>query len=191
MALVLIRHTRVAIADGQCYGRLDVPLAGSATVDIAAVLGRVAPVSVVVSSPATRCRQLAVALASRDGCPLQFEPALRELDFGEWEGRSWSEIDRAQSDPWALDPWNLAPPGGESEAAMWTRLQHWIEDGCDGRAQRLAIVAHGGPLRLLRCHFERRPFEQRWSRSLAPGEVVELRGDTDVSAPARSGQESA
>lgn len=197
MALVLIRHTRVAIADGHCYGRLDVPLAGSAAADIADVLVRVAPVTVVVSSPATRCRQLSVALAARDGCPLQFEPALQELDFGEWEGRRWAEIDRAHSDPWALDPWNLAPPGGESEAALWTRLQRWLEDdfaaGAAGAAgaKRLAIVAHGGPLRLLRCHFEGRPREQRWSRSLALGEVVELGGDPRLSAPTRAGPESA
>ena len=191
MALVLIRHTRVAIADGHCYGRLDVPLAGSAAADIADVLARVAPVTAVVSSPARRCRQLAVALAARDGCPLQFEPALQELDFGEWEGRRWDEIDRAHSDPWALDPWNCAPPGGESEAALWSRLQRWLDDGFDAGAARVAIVAHGGPLRLLRCHFERRPLDQRWSRSLTPGEVVELGGEPRVSATARAGPESA
>jgi alpha-ribazole phosphatase len=174
MALVLIRHTRVEDGEGRCYGALDLPLATTAGVDIAEVLGRVPVVGAVVSSPATRCRRLAEALAARDGCALAFEPALRELDFGGWEGRRWDEIDRAQSDPWAEDPWQRAPPGGESEAALWQRLQHWLAVTPTLRERRTAIVAHAGPLRLLRCHFEGRALHERWTLSLPPGGVVEI-----------------
>jgi alpha-ribazole phosphatase len=175
VALVLIRHTPVADAAGRCYGALDLPLAATAAQDIAAVLARVAPVAAVVTSPSSRCRRLAEALAARDACRPVVEPALRELDFGAWEGRRWDDIDRSHSDPWAEDPWRLAPPGGESEADLWRRLQDWLARApVPPSDERIAIVAHAGPLRLLRCHFEGRPLAQRWSLSLQPGGVVEL-----------------
>lgn len=177
MALVLIRHTAVAGGEGRCYGALDLPLAPEASRDIAVVLASVAPVESVTSSPSSRCRRLAEALAARDHCPLTIEPALRELDFGAWEGRRWDDIDRAQSDPWAEDPWNRAPPGGESESGLWQRLQAWLARARMPPGARIAIVAHAGPLRLLRCHFEGRPLEDRWALTLPTGGVAEIHRD--------------
>ncbi len=173
MALVLIRHTPVADGAGRCYGTQDLALAASAPQDIAAVLERVAPVDAVIASPAARCLRLGQALALRDACSLTLEPALRELHFGAWEGCRWDDIDRAQSDPWAEDPWNRAPPGGETEAALWRRLQAWLHRWTPEAGARVAIVAHAGPLRLLRCHLERRPLAERWSLSMPPGGVLD------------------
>lgn len=175
MELVLIRHTAVDAPRGMCYGRLDLPLAASAEADIAAVLARLQRVGAVVSSPASRCRRLAAAIAVRDGCELGVEPDLLELDFGSWEGLRWEAIDRAQSDPWSEDPWNRAPPGGERESELWDRVQRWWArwrppDGVD----RVAVVAHGGPLRLLHCRLAGAALEDRWSYSLEPGGVTML-----------------
>ena len=174
MDIVLIRHTPVQAAPGLCYGVTDLPLAATASRDIEEVLRDLRAVDDVVSSPATRCRRLAEAIAARDQCGLRIAPALRELDFGAWEGLPWDAIDRRESDPWAEDPWNRAPPGGESESALWRRLQGWLADSTPPPQGRVASVAHGGPLRLLRCHFEGRRLEDRWSASLALGSVVEL-----------------
>ncbi len=183
MELVLIRHTAVDASPGLCYGRLDLPLAASAEADIAAVLAKLLPVGVVVSSPASRCLRLAGEIARRDGCALAIEPDLRELDFGDWEGRRWDAIDRAQSDPWAEDPWNRAPPGGEPEARLWARVEGWWERWrAPVGVARVAVVAHGGPLRLLRCRLAGAPLEDRWSYSLEPG------GVTMVTVAARGAQ---
>ncbi len=176
MELVLIRHTPVDAVPGLCYGRLDLPLLPSAEVDIAAVLARLGPLGAVVSSPASRCLRLAEAIARRDGCRLDIEPDLQELDFGAWEGVHWDAIDRAQSDPWAEDPWNRAPPGGERESELWARVQRWWDrwrppDG----VRRVAVVAHGGPLRLLRCRLEGGALQDRWSYALEPGGVTMVR----------------
>lgn len=173
MELVLIRHTAVDAAPGLCYGRLDLPLAPSAGTDIAAVLDRLRPVGAVVSSPASRCLRLAEAIGRRDGCAVGVEPDLQELDFGAWEGLRWHAIDRAQSDPWADDPWNRAPPGGESESELWARVQRWwLQWRPPDGVHRVAVVAHGGPLRLLRCRLAGAPLDDRWSYSLEPGGVT-------------------
>ncbi len=123
MEFVLIRHTRCDVAAGTCYGRLDVPLAQSSAADIVQTLAQTPPVGAIFASPLRRCRELAQALANRDACDVRFLPELMELDFGEWEGKRWDDIPRAQSDPWAEDPWRLAPPRGESENELWARAQ--------------------------------------------------------------------
>jgi alpha-ribazole phosphatase len=168
--LFLIRHTTPALAAGVCYGRTDVPLAASAAREIDAAMAPLPRFDRIHSSPAQRCAKLAAALARRDGCPLIFSPALSELDFGEWEQLPWSQIPREHSDPWATDTWHRAPPGGETEQALWTRVATWYDAAFTEPARRCAIVGHGGSLRVLRCLILGLGLEERWSWTLGWGE---------------------
>jgi len=170
--LYLIRHTAPAATEGICYGRSDVPLAASAERDVQHVIAALPRFDRVYSSPARRCTTLAGALAQRDDCPLQLDPALGELDFGEWERLPWSLIPREHSDPWAADPWHRAPPGGETEQALWSRVSTWYAIASTQPVARCAIVAHGGPLRVLRCLILGLPEEERWGWSLGWGECA-------------------
>lgn len=178
MEFVLVRHTACEIASGVCYGRLDLPLRANANEDIGATLANIPPVSAIFSSPATRCVTLAQRLAARERGNVTLLDTLRELDFGAWEGRRWDEIPRTDSDHWAEDPWNRAPPGGETEAALFARVTTAYRTIASTDASRVAIVAHGGPLRLLRCLILARPIEERWSWSIAPGHVERLNSTT-------------
>ncbi|HTU62216.1 MAG TPA: histidine phosphatase family protein, partial [Polyangiales bacterium] len=128
MEFALIRHTRCEVAAGTCYGHLDVPLAPTAAADIESTLSRIPGVDLVFSSPSRRCHSLAQALAARDGCEMRLREELREIHFGSWEGRRWDDIPRNQSDVWAADPWNEAPPGGESESQLWQRVARVTEE---------------------------------------------------------------
>jgi alpha-ribazole phosphatase len=171
MEFVLIRHTACE-APGLCYGHLDVPLCASADGDIANTLSRVPNIDLVFSSASLRCRRLAEPLAARDGCELITIDDLRELHFGEWEGMQWAQIPRELSDYWAADPWNRAPPGGETEAVLFERVQRALRAARSRTANRIAIVAHGGPLRLLRCLILDQPIDDRWQWNIATGEVA-------------------
>ncbi|RTL32703.1 MAG: phosphoglycerate mutase, partial [Rhodocyclaceae bacterium] len=96
MELYLIRHPRPAVAPGICYGQTDLGLAESAA-DVAARLRPLLPADFALyASPLTRARLLAEAL----GTP-RLEPRLKEIHFGEWEGRSYDDIGRAALDAWA------------------------------------------------------------------------------------------
>lgn len=170
MELFLIRHTAPAVAAGVCYGRTDLPLAETAEQDIQAALAPLPKFDLVYSSPAQRCVLLASELAQRDGCDLRLAPELQELDFGQWEQLPWARIPREHSDPWAADTWNLAPPGGETERALWTRVATWYRTALPSPVFRCAVVAHGGPLRVLRCLALGLPEEERWNWSLNWGE---------------------
>lgn len=170
MEFFLIRHTAPAVDKGVCYGQTDLPLAETAERDIDLALAPLPKFDLVYSSPAQRCLRLATALARRDKCPLTIAPELQELHFGEWEELPWTRIPREHSDPWAADTWNRAPPGGETEQALWTRVASWYRTASSSSVSRCAVVAHGGSLRVLRCLILGLPVEDRWSWSLSWGE---------------------
>jgi hypothetical protein len=71
-----------------------------------------------------------------------------ELDFGQWEGRHWQEIDRVALDDWAASPERFAPPGGESGQALRHRVRAFWRDVCHA-GKAACVVSHGGPLRVL------------------------------------------
>jgi alpha-ribazole phosphatase len=143
LRIALIRHPRPDVAAGVCYGRLDMGLAdGVELAPILAQLGDFAP-RVVWASPALRCRALAEAI----GAP-RYDPRLLELDFGTWEGVAWDDVPCAALDEWAADPLRFAPPGGESGACLIARVASFARDLL-AAGENAAVVAHGGPLRLL------------------------------------------
>jgi alpha-ribazole phosphatase len=146
LAMIFLRHPAAAVAPGTCYGRLDPDAGPGAEAAIARALALLPPVPAVLSSPAQRCRCLAERIAARDGVPAVIDARLQELDFGRWEGRRWDAIDRAESDSWAADPVSVAPPGGETFAALTARVAAALADA----PTRAAIVTHAGVIRAAR-----------------------------------------
>ncbi len=172
MRVLLVRHPEPDIAPGHCYGRLDVGLsaAGVADADRLRAFLRNTGMRRVYSSPARRCFALDPAAILDD--------RLQELDFGAWEGQSWHAIDRAALDAWATDPAGFAPPGGETGAALLTRVRAFVQDLLH-RGEDAIVITHGGPLRLLPALLQRRTPDL-----LAPapafGAILDLQLDTAI-----------
>ena len=59
MDVFLVRHTRVAVAPGMCYGRLDVPLADSFEEELNGLRPLLPEFDRIYSIPSLRCRRLA------------------------------------------------------------------------------------------------------------------------------------
>lgn len=81
-------------------------------------------------------------------------PLLREINFGQWEGLTFDEIEAAWGEEislWLDDPFHRSPPGGETLADVCARMQTFLEQlaeiATDG--QRIAVVSHGGSIRAL------------------------------------------
>jgi alpha-ribazole phosphatase len=144
--MIFLRHPAAAVGSGICYGRLDLAPGPGAPGAIARALALLPRVPAVLSSPARRCRVLAEPLAARDGVALTLDPRLQELDFGRWEGLAWDTIDRAESDPWAAEPERVAPPGGETFAALAARVAAALAEA----PPEAAIVTHAGVIRAAR-----------------------------------------
>lgn len=153
MDVYLIRHTAPDAAEGLCYGRFDVPLREPCIPAFDAVAARLPRVQAVRSSPAMRCQRLGHHLAQREGIALDIDARWHELSFGQWEGRAWAQIDRRESDPWADDYWNLAPPGGESYRQLCARVTQGLAALTEQSLQGIAVVSHAGPIRavIARC----------------------------------------
>ena len=69
----------------------------------------------VYCSDLRRARSTAQAIAATRDIPLTLRPALREIDFGQWEGLSWEQVE--QMDPEHARKWmdafpNLPAPCG-------------------------------------------------------------------------------
>jgi alpha-ribazole phosphatase len=144
----LIRHPRPAVAPGTCYGASDLDLADHA-LDCALRLRGLLPAHLpLFSSPLRRCRQLAEVLHDAPN----YDPRLGEMDFGQWELRSWAEIPRTELDAWAAAPLSYAPPGGDSVSALRGRVTAFlVERGWPGGAD-FAAVTHAGVMKILAGH---------------------------------------
>jgi glucosyl-3-phosphoglycerate phosphatase len=139
--LILVRHGESTWnAEHRLQGQLDPPLSELGREQaraLAPVLGEL-PGEQVICSDLARARETAELLGLR---PARFEPGWREIDVGEWAGRTAAEID-AQAD--AVTNWRGGPrtaPDGESWAAFTRRVAGEVD----------ALVAAGGPW-LVVCH---------------------------------------
>jgi probable phosphoglycerate mutase len=70
--------------------------------------------SLIVSSPLARARETARPLEEATGLTAEVSWALREVDFGPWEGMRFEELSSFdQFRSWCVDPEAFPPPGGE------------------------------------------------------------------------------
>nr|MDK6642676.1 histidine phosphatase family protein [Escherichia coli] len=75
-------------------------------------------------SPQRRAQQTAKAAAKALGLDIHVEEDLRETDFGQWEGMTFSEAHNATPElhsSWLADP-AVAPPEGEDFRAVDSRV---------------------------------------------------------------------
>jgi len=143
--VVLVRHPAPLIEPGICYGRLDLPLHPDADIDGLAHDPLLVGSKRIWTSPSRRCSTVAERIAETLSVPLAADSRLMELDFGEWEGRPWDGIPRADLDRWAAEPLGFRAPGGESGTELIAR----VTDFCAELTKDCAVVSHGGPLRVL------------------------------------------
>lgn len=154
MRLHIIRHPEPLIESGVCYGRLDCPTK-SATSAAAILLAELPAGLPFWSSPLIRCRALAECLHPQ---PI-IDDRLAEMHFGDWEGRCWDDIPRAELDAWAADVAGYAPPGGESPRDLQRRALDFV---ASLDVPEAVIVTHAGVIRTLLAHWQRLPPE-RWT----------------------------
>jgi broad specificity phosphatase PhoE len=77
------------------------------------------------------------------------------MDFGEWDGRFWNEIEREDADRlkrW-MESWvTERVPGGESFSVLSERVREWYSQSVASSALEVLVVAHAGSIRALLCH---------------------------------------
>lgn len=154
----LVRHGEtIWHAENQYAGSSDVALTERG-VEQGESLGRwaaTARLDAVVASDLSRARLTAAPAAENTGLPVLIEPELREVDFGDGEGLTRSQMAEVFPEPlaeWLAAPATLALPGGESGVAAIARayaaLVRIVKEHPGGR---VLIVGHSTLARLLMC----------------------------------------
>ena len=170
MRLLLVRHGIAEGQEGRVVGHANPPLSDRGRTAIAALLASSpAPPDLLLSSDLRRARSSADILAAYWGIEVVADARLRELNFGEWENRTWSELealDGARLDHWMRDWTREAPPGGESFGDLGARTSAWLADrrksGWDALGT-MVVVAHAGSIRAILCELLSVPLDQAFA----------------------------
>jgi len=150
MRLIVIRHTKVAVESGICYGQSDVAVADSFEEEKKQVLNRVQNVRFdkIYSSPLTRCKLLAEGLFKKE--QIIFDDRLKELNFGDWELKRFAEaeaMDPARIRAFWETPGDSTPPNGESWNQVCARVDAAVDRVMAAHTDRdLIVVAHFGAI---------------------------------------------
>jgi len=156
--LLLLRHGRTEWnAQGRYQGQTDVALNAAGRRQARQLAERLChkEIDAVYASDLQRARETARIVAEAHGLPVKAEARMREICFGAWEGKTHDEIEAGEAavlHRWYDNPVHTAPPGGEMLSAVLDRVRAAYEDVLeDHQGETVAIVAHGGTLRLLVC----------------------------------------
>lgn len=143
--LVLLRHGRTERnRKGLLQGVSDYPLdeVGRAQSRIAGeFIRRRYRIDKVASSPRRRALET-LEIAGFGGSDVVVEERLREIDYGCFEGEPAVEVSPGLMKAWEADP-DFAPPGGESLASLYERVEAACSDllRCSS-GQTVLVVTH-------------------------------------------------
>lgn len=157
--LLLARHGETGLNSRERFwGQTDVELGEAGIRQAGQLRDRLATekIDAVYASQLRRSRVTAGIIASRHRLEIMTCPELNEVNFGEFEGRTFEEISRLYPEVAAQwTDWDTALrfPAGESIGELDERVGKFLP-----RLEKHApeavvlIVAHSGTLRLLICH---------------------------------------
>lgn len=175
MKLVLIRHTSVNVPKGVCYGQTDVDLNDSFPQEAAKVKENLKKYKfeTVFTSPFKRCMELAQYCGYLSP---EKDERLKELNFGEWEMKTFSEINDPRLLEWFTDYINISAPGGESVIDQQRRLTDFVDDLKKKYPDdsTIGIFTHGGIVMNALVKFGGKTFDEVYSDIPAFGSVTEI-----------------
>lgn len=195
------RHPRPHDAAGRCIGRTDLAVdprrTGRLAHRIATAARRAGLPREVWTSPLRRCADAGRALA-RFGFVHRIDARLAEFDFGAWDGRPWTGIDRNEVAAWERDFARHRPGGGETVAELMARARGFLHERAlelarehpprpaGGPAATLLVVGHAGWINAARL--AREPARAAdWPPVAAYASLVRLRVDAQAAPPAQRG----
>ncbi|MDB5929822.1 MAG: phosphoglycerate mutase [Polaromonas sp.] len=154
--IIAIRHGETTWnVDTRIQGRLDIPLNATGRQQAARMAQALKeePIAAVYASDLTRAWETAEYLGLAHALQVTPEPGLRERGFGDFEGRTFAEIEALlpeQSLRWRKRDPEFAPAGGESLVALNQRvLEAAGRLAARHPGELIALVGHGGVMDVL------------------------------------------
>lgn len=135
----------------------------------------------IISSPMKRCRAFADELASKLGLETVIDERLKEVGFGEWEGKSSHEIQ--QRDPRLISKFYYDPVGFRPEGAENLKLfQQRVADAIDHmlasyQDKKVLAIAHAGVMRAVITHITKASASSMYRISIGNAAIIKITDD--------------
>ncbi|NOT18051.1 MAG: alpha-ribazole phosphatase family protein [Sulfuriferula sp.] len=170
----VIRHGE-PVGGRKYRGQIDDPLSAKGWAQMRAAVGEYAGWQQIVSSPLLRCAEFATELAHKNAIPLTKDARLKEVRFGDWEGKTSAEITATEPDllfNFKRNPSAYRPANAETIADFYQRVSSaWDALVQQYTGQHVLVVAHAGVIRMLLAHVLSMPAEQGYRIQVASAAV--------------------
>jgi broad specificity phosphatase PhoE len=132
----------------------------------------------VYCSPLIRARETLGLVNGHCSLPGPVEDdRLREIDFGRWEGLSFGEIalrDTELVNRWAVWSPDFAFPEGEAVRDFLGRTREIADSLAELDEEKILVIAHGGVVRAMLCHYLRLPAEHYLLFDVKPARLITI-----------------
>ena len=159
--LYLLRHGEIT-TPGILAGKTNVALSELGHKQVLQANKFIKNIDRCISSPLIRCYESARLYCHQKNLPLEVESKIQEMNFGDWDGKSYQELWRINSQPsngslttsaignfWQ-NPWQNQPPNGETMDHFVTRVDSWWQNFCtESRLQNTLVFTHAGVIKHL------------------------------------------
>jgi alpha-ribazole phosphatase len=182
LKLLLVRHGLTEWNDdGRFQGQADIPMNPTGSQQVQALANRLSKeaLDLIYTSDLQRTIETARAVAAFHTCPMIVDTRLREIRFGKWEGKTYAEIARDDSETlhaWETRSPQASGPGGETLAQLAGRIQSFLDDLGQAAAEKtVLIVSHGGALQIMLCLLLGLSPNHYWQFRLSQASLTEVR----------------
>ena len=140
------------------------------------------PVQAIYASPLERTQETAQIIAQRLNLQLRTEPALLEVDFGDWTGERYDDFDSDGDWPrFNMFRSGTRIPGGELMLETQTRIVRWLLQQRDQQPDStIVLVSHGDVIRSALVYFLGMPIDLMLRVEINPGSITTLQIDPDT-----------
>lgn len=143
-----------------------------------------APWQHIISSPLSRCTDFSFALAEKLKIQVSIEDDVKEIGFGDWEGKTPEEIVATDSEAinhFYADPIHNRPNGAESLESFSDRVWNAYEHiASEFENKHVLIVAHAGVARAIAANILGMSLDNVYSRlRIEYGAIIKSVIETD------------
>ena len=177
--LLFIRHAETDMAGTFC-GHSDPELNARGRAQLGDLINRLRDenVGVVYTSDLRRAHTTARVISEAFEVDCHVRPALREINFGKWEGLTWGKIEQQDEDyarRWVADYPRLRAAGGESFHEFEKRVLAEVNlllSQTEAATCSVAVVTHAGVLRTVLRALHGFSEDSAWERTRSYCSVI-------------------
>ncbi|WP_375561937.1 alpha-ribazole phosphatase family protein [Bernardetia sp. OM2101] len=196
MEIYLIRHTTPKIEKGVCYGFSDLEVTDGYEYELDILSKKLIKTLkkqhyknteqkkqntlLIYTSPLQRCsilaKNLKINLQDYFHSKIKTHENLKEMNFGDWELKKWSEINETELKKWTDSFVAEFTPNGESFEVLNQRvIDFWKKNIQSEKGKIALIVCHAGVIRAILCHVLQIPLKNAFSVSIDYGSISKLK----------------